>query len=51
MAIEQNESARIDEILRANRIGATVVGFDRGLNWKAQAMVGKKEGRPEAAFA
>jgi hypothetical protein len=30
---------------------ATVVGFGRRLNWKAQALVFKKEGRPEAAFA
>ncbi|MBW7972477.1 hypothetical protein [Bradyrhizobium sp. BR 10289] len=29
---------------------ATVVGFDRRLNCKAAGMVGKKEGRPEAAF-
>jgi hypothetical protein len=31
--------------------GVTVVGFGRRLNWKARAMIGKKEGRPEAAFA
>jgi hypothetical protein len=31
--------------------GATVVGFGRRLNRKARAIVGKKEGRPEAAFA
>jgi hypothetical protein len=33
------------------RIGATVVGFGRRLNRKACGMIGKKEGRPEAAFA
>jgi hypothetical protein len=31
--------------------GVTVVGFGRRLNWKARAMIAKKEGRPEAAFA
>jgi citrate synthase len=50
--IEQNESARIDEILeRKQNRRATVVGFGHGLNRKARLRMRKKEGRPEAAFA
>jgi hypothetical protein len=37
-------------IMLKQRIGATVVGFGRRLNRKAWVMIGKKEGRPEAAF-
>jgi hypothetical protein len=41
-----------DEIMpKQFESGVTVVGFGRRLNWKARAMIGKKEGRPEAAFA
>jgi O-glycosyl hydrolase len=38
-------------VLKPWNRGATVVGFGRRLNRKARAIVGKKEGRPEAAFA